>query len=321
MKKKIFAALLALGLIAALLPAGALAAPPWGTLQLGGTQLVSGGVVTGATVTGATYDEASNTLTLNGYNGGIIQATNMEGLKLVLVGWNSAGGSLYVAEHALIVRDTKLTISGSGNLMAAGSRGSSSGGGAGMFCEGGSVTITGGTVMAVGDNHFGVQMFNSDLTIAGGNLAASTQNNAHPGIYVLGGSFLVSSGTVRATGDIGISAGAGGNSFTISGGSLEAIGQAYALDAQPSFGTPNTWYRWKENTQPVEPAGDYTISSATVQFVYTPTVRYLKVVPAVRPAANIPETGDSAMPMLWLCLALGAAMCLGLRRVAVRKRG
>ncbi len=86
-------------------------------LRVNGVYLVQGGVKTVNTVSGATYDLASNTLTLNGYSGTGIRATNMN-LNIALIATNTVNSS---GDYGIIAvnntgGDNSVTISGSGNL-------------------------------------------------------------------------------------------------------------------------------------------------------------------------------------------------------------
>ena len=88
-------------------------------LTVNGVSYVASGNTTGAVniVPGASYDLATNTLTLSGYSGGAIKASEMD-LKLVLIGDNTVTGSesMGVVQAYSFDNSPKLTISGSGTL-------------------------------------------------------------------------------------------------------------------------------------------------------------------------------------------------------------
>ncbi len=89
-----------------------------GSLTVDGTDLVTDGTATGSTVSGASYDPTSHTLTLNGYNGGAIIATDMD-LHLVIQNDNTVTDgkeTMGVIQGFGFSNDPKVTITGNGTL-------------------------------------------------------------------------------------------------------------------------------------------------------------------------------------------------------------
>ncbi len=110
------------------------------SLTVDGTALVTGGATTGATVTGASYDLAANTLTLDGYTNGGINARDMD-LHLILSGDNTVTDSKEMS--VVEVFSGKMTIGGSGTLNVNSTK--TSGTAYGVFGQAG-VDIQSGTV-------------------------------------------------------------------------------------------------------------------------------------------------------------------------------
>ncbi|MDR1369186.1 MAG: T9SS type A sorting domain-containing protein [Dysgonamonadaceae bacterium] len=121
--------------------------------------------------------------------------------------------------------EDKLTVTG--GVQAAGI-------GGGNYGSGGAITISGGTVTAIGDNGAGIGGGNhgsgSAITISGGTVTAIGTGGAGIGGGYLGSSgiIIISGGTVTASGILGAGIGGGyhgsGSAITISGGTVTAIG-------------------------------------------------------------------------------------------------
>lgn len=162
------------------------------------------------------YDAANNTLTLNGVtisgSGDVIKSN--ENLTLQLLGVNevesNSGGA------GIFVDGGTLTIDGTGSLTASGTS-------SGISAD--NVTIESGTVTATGTNGDGI--YANKVTISGGTVTATGSNDYGYGIYALednsnGGDITISNGTVTATGG---SAGMyADNKVTIEGGTVTATG-------------------------------------------------------------------------------------------------
>jgi len=196
-----------LALVLSLVMVFALATNAWAAVKIGGIELTSGVAFDGAQGT-ATYDDTTKTLTLNGFehecSGNGIESN--ENLTLQLLGDNkvesNSGGA------GIFVDGGTLTIDGTGSLTASGT-------GSGIYA--GNVTIESGKVTATGTNGDGISA-SVKVTISGGNVTAE---GGWDGIYA-GDTVSISDGEVNAKGVYdGIIA---SDKVTISGGNVTATG-------------------------------------------------------------------------------------------------
>ena len=188
MKKKIWACLMALAIALTMLPGMAVkaeAATSYG-LWVGDTE------VTSACTRGEgwRYEAVTNTLTLNGFtytgvgtkastegNSGGIRATMKQTLNIVLVNDNNIENTSDNQKNwnCGILCEYDLVISGDGSLTVKGGTGHTSHG-----ISGGSLTINGGTITAVGKaakGSSGIFMRN-DVTVNGGNVTATADKSS-----------------------------------------------------------------------------------------------------------------------------------------------
>ena len=188
MKKKAWACLMALAMVLTMLPGMAVkaeAATSYG-LWVGDTE------VTSACTRGEgwRYEAVTNTLTLNGFtytgvgtkastegNSGGIRATMKQTLNIVLVNDNNIENTSDNQKNwnCGILCEYDLVISGDGSLTVKGGTGHTSHG-----ISGGSLTIYGGTITAVGKaakGSSGIFMRN-DVTVNGGNVTATADTSS-----------------------------------------------------------------------------------------------------------------------------------------------
>ena len=188
MKKKIWACLMVLAMVLTMLPGmtvKAEAATSYG-LWVGDTE------VTSACTSGKgwRYEAVTNTLTLNGFtytgvgtkastegNSGGIRATMKQTLNIVLVNDNNIENTSDNQKNwnCGILCEYDLVISGDGSLTVKGGTGHTSHG-----ISGGSLTIYGGTITAVGKaakGSSGIFMRN-DVTVNGGNVTATADTSS-----------------------------------------------------------------------------------------------------------------------------------------------
>ena len=160
-----------LALVLSLVMVFALATNAWAAVKIGGIELTSGVAFDGAQGT-ATYDDTTKTLTLNGFehecSGNGIESN--ENLTLQLLGDNkvesNSGGA------GIFVDGGTLTIDGTGSLTASGT-------GSGIYA--GNVTIESGKVTATGTNGDGISA-SVKVTISGGNVTATGTGDDGRGI-------------------------------------------------------------------------------------------------------------------------------------------
>lgn len=266
MKKRFWAALLALAMVVALLPATAksdLADP----IYVGGVALQSGEYLADGETTPTTVKPAggyayyeNGTLTLN--NAVITTAKSVDYI------YDGATGIQYPDMRGVYAdRDLTLDLVGSNTITGLEAERATS------YC----IYVFGNLTVRDGDPGDGVGSLNATAC------SKDTQFGSI-GIFATG-SISVYGGNVTATGQ-----NAGTNSYgvyahggiTVTGGTVTAVGNTQAVNMQPNFGTSpaNTWYMWKENTATTEPAV-YTSSSNSAQFTNYTTAKYLKVTPSI----------------------------------------
>ena len=205
-----------------------------------GQMIITYVLPTRLTIDGATYEKAQlgkditgngwawkweeTTLTLQGYNGSAISASNIAPLQLILADGTE---NTVTSTSSRAIETGKLIISGNGSLTATGT---GTGGSYGYGIYASDVTIQSGVVTAVGNatagdsnNAYGIYAPASSVTISGGTVTAIANASDYgyglktSNLYIQGGSVTVSSSGLKscngilATGDI-----------TITGGSLVA---------------------------------------------------------------------------------------------------
>ena len=190
----------------------------------------------------ATFDPDTNTLTLDGYssigeghNNAAIYYGGTDPLGIELVGTSTVQGPVHEGGFSYgIFADAdngSLHFFGTGTLTVTGGESATR---AGVYVRVGSVTVSGGTLKAVGgtavNDSCGV-FAHVSVIVTGGSLEAdggtSTSGSSH-GVYT-DGSVTVSGGTLKAVGGTATSGSSYGvrantGSVTVSGGELTAIG-------------------------------------------------------------------------------------------------
>lgn len=188
MKKKVWACLMALAIALTMLPGIAVkaeAATSYG-LWVGDVEVTSE-CTSGE---GWSYEAVTNTLTLDGFtytgvgtkattegNSGAIRATMDRTLNIVLVNDNNIDNTSDNKKNwnCGILCEQGLVVSGDGSLTVKGGTGHTSHG-----ISGGSLTINGGTITAVGkaaNGSSGIFMRN-DVTVNGGNVTATADTSS-----------------------------------------------------------------------------------------------------------------------------------------------
>ena len=184
---KLLSLLLTLAMVLGMLPAmsmTAFAAEPG--ISLSGADSDKSG-------TGWSYTASSQTLTLNGYNGGYIQGTGFGTLNLVLEGTSTITVDDSNAKGIALDNNQNLNISGSGSLTINATGGSNLI--YGIECN--KFTMTSGTVIINANSSrmvYGVNA-NSSLSVTGGKLTANiTGTSDGSGLYCKTGKLTVGSG-------------------------------------------------------------------------------------------------------------------------------
>ena len=184
---KLLSLLLTLAMVLGMLPAmsmTAFAAEPG--ISLSGADSDKSG-------TGWSYTASSQTLTLNGYNGGYIQGTGFGTLNLVLEGTSTITVDDSNAKGIALDNNQNLNISGSGSLTINATGGSNLI--YGIECN--KFTMTSGTVTINANSSkmvYGVNA-NSSLSVTGGTLTANISGTTDGrGLYCKTGKLTVDSG-------------------------------------------------------------------------------------------------------------------------------
>ena len=122
-----------------------------------------------------------------------------DGVSLTIYGQTDGTGTLNATGHfaGIYTDGGNLTISG-GRVTAT----SSNGDGIYIGNSSGNLTISGGRVTATSDNGYGINTDSGNLTISGGRVTATSDNDY--GIYSDSGTITISGGRVTATGGAGI---------------------------------------------------------------------------------------------------------------------